>query len=370
MRLKQRIQVLEEERRAKALEALQGQLSQQESSQNPMGRRVHEDALGGSEDVLVAVDSDSTADYIGESRTNGVLQADETISYTDGGDFVTLGVDILNVGTQINNSVTITNILEHDPVFTNWFSVDFTNDVRAAQTNDGYEANTDDQTQSWDQATLTLTIEDGNSVVLTGILTNYTELDPVFLEWLGTNTYIKIENDPVFTNWVATNTYVQVEEDPIFTAYSNSAEFVADVQAAQTNDGFEANTDEMVSIDSAATPNYIGSTGSNGVIQVDETLTYSDLGDFIRLGTDLDVLESNVIATVSNTFDVAALPVDDPCNQNEHPGDDDYMDGDDGTTHPGDESDDGSTHPGGTDDDGSAHPGDDDCYSTVPDPVI
>jgi hypothetical protein len=43
-------------------------------------------------DVLVAVDSGATAGYLGANDSDGVLRTDTTISYTDGGSFVTLGV--------------------------------------------------------------------------------------------------------------------------------------------------------------------------------------------------------------------------------------------------------------------------------------
>jgi hypothetical protein len=42
---------------------------------------------------IVAVDASATADYIGAAAGDGVLRVDSSMLYTDGGDFVTIGVD-------------------------------------------------------------------------------------------------------------------------------------------------------------------------------------------------------------------------------------------------------------------------------------
>jgi len=44
-------------------------------------------------DELVKVDSGATAGYIGAAFNDGVLRASAPLSYADGGDFITLGVD-------------------------------------------------------------------------------------------------------------------------------------------------------------------------------------------------------------------------------------------------------------------------------------
>lgn len=59
-------------------------------------------ATGGS-DEKVGVDSGATAGYLGAASNDGVLRTDSSLSYTDGGDFVTLGiaapVSVANGGT-------------------------------------------------------------------------------------------------------------------------------------------------------------------------------------------------------------------------------------------------------------------------------
>ena len=65
-----------------------------------------------------------------------------------------------------------------------------------------------------------------------------------------------------------TNGYVASESDPLFAAYSNSAAFVADVQAAQTNDGYEADTDTTYLDDLASFTNAVRAAQTN-VVETD-----------------------------------------------------------------------------------------------------
>jgi len=72
------------------------------SGQTGQGLRVNagEDALefftipAGSTDEKVAVDSASVPGYLGAASSDGVLRTDSSITYTDGGDFVTLSVAV------------------------------------------------------------------------------------------------------------------------------------------------------------------------------------------------------------------------------------------------------------------------------------
>lgn len=56
------------------------------------GNAIFKAAAGGS-DVKAAIDSGATADYVGAASNDGFLRVDATLDYTDGGDFVTLGLD-------------------------------------------------------------------------------------------------------------------------------------------------------------------------------------------------------------------------------------------------------------------------------------
>ena len=47
-------------------------------------------------DIKVAVDSGATADFLGATDGVGAIRVDDGIAKTDGGDFITLGVDIAN----------------------------------------------------------------------------------------------------------------------------------------------------------------------------------------------------------------------------------------------------------------------------------
>lgn len=55
-------------------------------------------------DWKVKVDAGATADYIGDTASNGVLRMLGGIAYTDGGNFVTLGLDLANISQQLTVS--------------------------------------------------------------------------------------------------------------------------------------------------------------------------------------------------------------------------------------------------------------------------
>lgn len=88
---------------------------------------------GAGSDVKVAIDSGATAGYLGAASSDGVLRTGSPLTYTDGGDYVTLDVDesaititesqISDLGSYITASSTDT--------LTNKTINDFTNDVHA-----------------------------------------------------------------------------------------------------------------------------------------------------------------------------------------------------------------------------------------------
>ena len=297
-------------------------------------------------DVLVAVSTNSTnANYIGDSGSTGVLRTDSTLTYDASGiDWVTLGV---------SSSVTNTD----DQEITT-FSV-ITNTLIISLERDATSPHSVDLTSYVGGSTTGIT----SHVLLSNLL------------WTGSGHYGTSNRVAAFDS-VGAPTYIDYSEWNAMVAYSNSAAFTADVRASQTNDGFEANTDALVGVTSGSTPNYLGSLSNNGVLRTDISIEYSAALDWVTLGVNADWFETNVINTVSNTFDIAVVTVDEVCDQNTHPYDtDDDSTGsgggeDGGTTHPDDDSSGGSYPGGGTDeDDGTDHPSTDDCYSTVPDSI-
>lgn len=62
-----------------------------------------EGGAGGGDDEKVGVDADATADYIGAANSDGVLRTGTSLSYADGGDFVTLDAiqDIRTTSTTV-----------------------------------------------------------------------------------------------------------------------------------------------------------------------------------------------------------------------------------------------------------------------------
>lgn len=74
-------------------------------------------APGGATDEQVAVDSGATAGYLGALSSDGVLRTNNTITYTDGGNFITLSVnegnlDLANIGGSLDLSTQVTGQLD------------------------------------------------------------------------------------------------------------------------------------------------------------------------------------------------------------------------------------------------------------------
>ena len=65
-------------------------------------------------DVKVGIDSVATAGYLGAASSDGVLRVDSTLSYTDGGDFITLGVSSIDISANTNLAVTSPIVLTGD----------------------------------------------------------------------------------------------------------------------------------------------------------------------------------------------------------------------------------------------------------------
>ena len=65
----------------------------------------------------VAIDEDATPDYIGNSATTGVLRTSAPITYTDGGDYITLDIDETAIDHNIlTNTHNLTTDIDHDTI--------------------------------------------------------------------------------------------------------------------------------------------------------------------------------------------------------------------------------------------------------------
>lgn len=68
-------------------------------------------------DKKVAVDAGATADYLGALASDGVLRAGNTLSYTDGGNHITLGVNADNVDhNSLLNTHNLTTSINHNTI--------------------------------------------------------------------------------------------------------------------------------------------------------------------------------------------------------------------------------------------------------------
>lgn len=79
----------------------------------------------GSTDELVSIDSGATPGYIGAAAGDGILRTDAPLTYTDGGDFVTLG---LNASLDDLSDVTISGIADKQILRYDSVSGDFFNE--------------------------------------------------------------------------------------------------------------------------------------------------------------------------------------------------------------------------------------------------
>lgn len=64
-------------------------------------------ASGGADTYKVKVDAAATEDYIGAASNDGVLRTGTGLSYTDGGDFVTLALSVANAMDSLTNTYNI-----------------------------------------------------------------------------------------------------------------------------------------------------------------------------------------------------------------------------------------------------------------------
>jgi hypothetical protein len=81
----------------------------------------------------VAVDEDSVPDYLGTTSDDGVLRTDDSISFTDNGDYITLSVSKSNIDlSETDNSVSkfITNLAENSVN-----DIDFAKTIKTSDTN-------------------------------------------------------------------------------------------------------------------------------------------------------------------------------------------------------------------------------------------
>jgi hypothetical protein len=91
---------------------------------------------GGGGDALVAVDSSAVADYLGASATTGVLRASSPLTYTDGGDYIRLGIQNAKADDSTKGAATF----EADDFDDSSGKIDLADSVCKTLNTDGYSA--------------------------------------------------------------------------------------------------------------------------------------------------------------------------------------------------------------------------------------
>ena len=72
--------------------------------------------ITGGTDEKVAIDSGATADYIGAASNDGVLRTNSPLTYSDGGNFITLGVDETAIDHDNLNNFVLNEHIDHSGV--------------------------------------------------------------------------------------------------------------------------------------------------------------------------------------------------------------------------------------------------------------
>ncbi len=99
----------------------------------------------------VGIDSGATANYIGANNNDGVIRTDSTLSYTDGGDFITIGVASDAIGNTQLEYDTGQNLTTTDsPTFTGMYLSGFDDSILIID--GGAISTTTNNISNWDMA--------------------------------------------------------------------------------------------------------------------------------------------------------------------------------------------------------------------------
>ena len=210
-------------------------------------------------DEKVKIDAGATAGYIGAAAGDGVLRTGTGLSYVDGGDFVTVALDI--------NSLSVATIVSGDFV-PFW-------DITATATN-----------KKTTFANFEAAVNHDN--LLNYAIDNHISHSAVEIQ---AGSGLGGGGDISLTRTIDLNINV------LDVAAIAAGDFIAfwDITATAickkiTFSDFESSLSKVgsqVSVDGAAVADYIGAADSDGVLRVNGALSYVDGGDFVTLGGSL-----------------------------------------------------------------------------------
>jgi len=240
----------------------------------------------GTTDEKVAVDSGATPGYLGATSADGVLRTSDPMTYNDGGDYVTLGVDkskinLSDLGTSAHTHVEadITDLTHYTTA--DW-NTDFGNASLSGIGTSAHMHSTSDiigYSDSW-----------------TSVSGNY------------------------YTKTSADNTFAPIVHTHIFSAFTGLSDTPSSY-SGQTGKGLRVNggetglefytpvtdTDEKVAVVSSATAGYLGNTSADGVLRTAEPLTYNDGGDYITIGLNKSGINLSDLGSSAHTHSASDI---------------------------------------------------------------
>ncbi len=265
-------------------------------------------ALGTSADEKVKVDAAATAGYLGVAAGDGVLRTSSLFTYTDGGDFVTLGID--------ESALTIANMSDAANYLLAGGSVNLIGNlsVDSLITIDGRDLSVDGA--KLDGIETAADVTDATNVAAAGAAMSGGAFHDGFSDFVSdehvAHTSIMLTAGIGLTGGgdISANRTIDLDIDSLTgesaivsadTLAFYDATAVAHRKVTFTELGAALGVvDEMVKVDAAATAGYLGAASDDGVLRTSSLLTYTDGGNFITLGVD----EASL--TIANMSDAAS----------------------------------------------------------------
>ena len=247
-------------------------------------------------DEKVSVDSGATPGYIGASSGDGVFRTDTTIDYSDGGDFITLGVNQNEINHDDLSGV---NVNEH----VDWSvsGASFIDNGNISITIDELSLSAHNHLMSdlTDSSIFDLSISAHNHDAVT-------EINNLTLSALSDTDLINVHNNQVLGYHSSAAAWKPIEMvaggATTLSALSDTAinsnlldgdNLAWNSTSAVWIPSTSVGTDEKVSVDSGATPGYIGASSGDGIFRTDPTISYTDNGNFITLGINQNEINHN-----------------------------------------------------------------------------
>lgn len=290
-----------------------------------------------STDEKVGIDSGATPDYIGSTSSDGALRASSPITYIDGGNYITLGID----ETAVDHD-NLLNFVEAEHIDWSATGAEDIHDDRIAASSITQHEGSIDHNSLVNTHNLTTDI-DHNSITNAHNLT--TDIDHDQLTNFETNehfTEASIDHSAIdnldyasanhtgFEPTVTKGNLTEATSDVLTIVGGTGAIIGSGVtieidQADAANDGYlssadwntfngKSDTDEKVKVDSGATASYIGAASNDGVIRTGNALDYNDGGDYVTIDVATDGIDDTHIDWGTGANQVASddMPIGTP----------------------------------------------------------